>query len=226
MMFLTPPKAEAPHSSLVRMFETIRQEFAPENSSLLGRVGVDGAWGIDYEAARNALEAITSTGKPVFLMGTAFLFVHLLDFFGEPGFPLPRGSRVLETGGYKGQSREMPRRELHSLISQRLNIPTGDILREYGMCELSSQAYDVGPDGSAGQTFHFPPWVRVTIVSPETNEEVSEGETGLIRIFDLANVFSVAAIQTEDLGIRRGAGFELIGRASAALPRGCSLMSS
>ena len=48
----------------------------------------------------------------------------------------------------------------------------------------------------------------------------------LIRIFDLANVFSVAAIQTEDLGVRRGDGFELIGRAQLAEPRGCSLMTA
>jgi hypothetical protein len=40
----------------------------------------------------------------------------------------------------------------------------------------------------------------------------------------LANVFSVAAIQTEDLGVRRGDGFELIGRAQFAEPRGCSVM--
>jgi hypothetical protein len=32
-------------------------------------------------------------------------------------------------------------------------------------------------------------------------------------------------VQTEDLGIRRGDGFELIGRAAHAEPRGCSLMS-
>jgi hypothetical protein len=38
-------------------------------------------------------------------------------------------------------------------------------------------------------------------------------------------VFSVMAIQTEDLGIRRGDGFELIGRAALAAPRGCSLMA-
>jgi hypothetical protein len=47
----------------------------------------------------------------------------------------------------------------------------------------------------------------------------------LIRVFDLANVFSVMAIQTEDLGIHHGPGFELIGRAQIAEPRGCSLMS-
>ena len=73
--------------------------------------------------------------------------------------------------------------------------------------------------------FLFPPWARGQIVSPETGREVAEGETGLIRVFDLANVFSVLAIQTEDLAIRRGDGFELLGRAEAAEPRGCSLMT-
>jgi hypothetical protein len=73
--------------------------------------------------------------------------------------------------------------------------------------------------------FCFPPWARVQIISPETNREVADGETGLTRVFDLANVFSVMAIQTEDLGIRHGKGFELLGRAQFAEPRGCSLMN-
>jgi hypothetical protein len=106
------------------------------------------------------------------------------------------------------------------------------------MSELSSQAYAVTSDKwqvtrEAASSchlspvtchFHFPPWVRVQIISPETGREVVDGETGLIRVLDLANVFSVMAVQTEDLGIRRGNGFELIGRAQFAEPRGCSLM--
>jgi len=54
---------------------------------------------------------------------------------------------------------------------------------------------------------------------------VAAGETGLIRVFDLANIFSMMAVQTEDLGLRRGDGFELIGRAAKAEARGCSLMA-
>src|SRR2546426_7708444 len=99
------------------------------------------------------------------------------------------------------------------------------------MSELSSQAYDrtadVEPRNSKLETrnFSFPPWARAQIISPETGREVSEGETGLIRVFDLANVYSVMAIQTEDLGIRRANGFELLGRAALVEPRGCSLMA-
>jgi hypothetical protein len=83
------------------------------------------------------------------------------------------------------------------------------------------------PRHSSLDTRHFvsPPWARVQIISLETGREVADGETGLIRVFDLANVFSVMAIQTEDLGVRRGDGFELIGRAILAEARGCSLMT-
>jgi len=94
------------------------------------------------------------------------------------------------------------------------------------MSELSSQAYDAvvaGVEREAGGsdgTFHFPPWARAQLVSPETGREAAEGETGLIRVFDLANVFSVMAIQTEDLAVRHGDGFELIGRSPLVEPRG------
>src|SRR5690606_35880757 len=104
------------------------------------------------------------------------------------------------------------------------------IVCEYGMSELSSQAYDSSIRNEKlkiknERVFHFPPWACVQVISPETGKEVGEGETGLVRIFDLANVYSILAIQTEDLGIRRGDGFELIGRAQLAEPRGCSLMT-
>jgi len=44
-----------------------------------------------------------------------------------------------------------------------------------------------------------------------------------LRHFDLANLNSVLAIQTEDLGRVAGSGFELLGRAPGAQLRGCSL---
>lgn len=148
----------------------------------------------------------------------------------------------METGGYKGRSRSLPRSELHGLITQHLGVPPADIVCEYGMSELSSQAYyyGMGADGArvpgdasascpsplSTRCYRFPPWARAQIISPETGREVADGEPGLIRVFDLANVFSVMAIQTEDLAIRRGDGFELLGRAVEAEPRGCSLLTA
>ena len=282
MICLTPPPEQALHSSLVHMFETVRRKLGgasvpASRFEFLGRVAPDGSWTLNFDSVLAALNSSLVTRHASLLLGTAFSFVHLLDSLAENNlhFDMPSGSRVMETGGYKNRSRTMPKAELHALITERLGIPPENIICEYGMSELSSQAYDrvagdtllphPGPlpeerendrqpagvmavtedfeerpllfplPGGEGQgegkcavkphCFHFPPWTRAQIVSPETGREVADGETGLIRVFDLANVFSVMAIQTEDVGVRHGEGFELIGRARLAEPRGCSLMA-
>jgi len=231
MAILTPPPAEAPHSSLVHMFETIRRRLGSSASCFVGRAEEDGAWEVDLGAAVELLRTSSATGEPLLVLGTAFSYVHLLDHLADRGlgFDVSPDSFAMETGGYKGRSRSLPRAALHAFISQRLGIPLRHIICEYGMSELSSQAYDC-PIASSRNTqhathpFRFPPWARVQITSPETGCEVGEGETGLIRVFDLANVYSVMAIQTEDLGTRWGDGFTLAGRVTLAEPRGCSLM--
>ena len=214
------------------MFDCIRQQYPPGLVQFCGHVGAESAWELDLPRLLPALTAASQSNQPVTLLGTAFSFVHLLDELAAQNlrFQLPPGSRVMETGGYKNRSRTLPKAELHTLIADRLGLPLTAITCEYGMSELSSQAYDSalssGNDLTASaiqRHFQFSPWSRVRIISPETGREVEEGGTGLIRIFDLANVFSVAAIQTEDLGIRRDEHFDLIGRAAAAEPRGCSL---
>jgi hypothetical protein len=237
LAILTPPPAQAPHSSLVHMFETVRQKLGGASVSasraFLGDIAADGSWTLDFDAVLATLgnNPQSAIRNPKLILGTAFSFVHLLDYLAEKNlrFDLPAGSRVMETGGYKGRSRSMPKSELHQLITTRLGVPRENIICEYGMSELSSQAYDsdIHPPSSIlhPRVFRFSPWARAQIISPETGLEAAEGETGLIRVFDLANVFSVMAIQTEDLAIRHGGGFELLGRATQAEPRGCSLMS-
>jgi hypothetical protein len=234
LLILTPPAAQAPHSSLVHMFETVRQKLGgasvPASRAFLGGIAADGSWTLNFDATFAALNSSLVTRHPSLLLGTAFSFVHLLDFLEEKNlrFDLPAGSRVMETGGYKNRSRSMPKAELHVLITEKLGVPPSHIICEYGMSELSSQAYNSTSHPPSSilhpRIFLFPPWARVQIISPETGNEIADGETGLIRVFDLANVFSVMAIQTEDLGIRRGDGFELVGRVVQAEPRGCSLM--
>lgn len=233
LIVLTPPPAQVPHSSLVHMFDTIRRRASADADAFVGRLSQDDSWVLDFESTARLMESSRRDNKPTLLLGTAFSFVHLLDTLESMklDFQLPPGSRVMETGGYKGRSRTLPKAELHALITKRLGVPATHIVCEYGMSELSSQAYDqVSGEPSrntqhATRVFHFPPWTRIQIVSPETGREVVGGETGLIRVFDLANVFSVLAVQTEDLASRCGLGFELIGRAQTAESRGCSLMA-
>ncbi len=249
LVVLTPPPAQAPQSSLVYMFDCVRQKLGADEQVFCGRLA-DGAWTLDSEQTVARLESFQASARPLLLLGTAFSFVHLLDGLAERDlrFQLPAGSLVLETGGYKGRSRTLTKAELHEGIADRFGVSPSQIVCEYGMSELSSQAYDsplecrsptrcdsvdaqelAGSETgtpAASRAFHFPPWARAQIISPETGREVADGETGLIRVFDLANVFSVMAIQTEDLAVRRGDGFELLGRAARAEPRGCSLTAA
>jgi hypothetical protein len=237
---LVPPPETAPHSSLVYMIEVVRREFGSRASVFVGRVANDGTWELDIGRLLFAIGKSVRSNQPIALLGTAFNFVHLTDRLvaSDLCFQLPEGSRVMETGGYKGRSRELPRAELHALITRHLGIPATNIVTEYGMSELSSQAYGrvarrVEDETSAtevsrasdGLRLQFPPWARAVVVSPETGREVPIGETGLLRIYDLANVWSVLVVQTEDLAVRREEGFELLGRAIQAEPRGCSLMT-
>jgi hypothetical protein len=224
LLILTPDTHQAPHSSLVHMFEVFKREFGSATSRFVGSAAQDGTWSLDLDACLQVLKKAVTDRIPITVLGTAFSYVHLLDHLEASGleFRLPPGSTALETGGYKGRSRAMPKQDLHLEIEKRLGIPKSHIFSEYGMSELSSQAYDSPSTGSC--LFRFPPWARAIIVSPETGREVAHGETGLLRIFDLANVFSVMAIQSEDLAVRHPAGFELLGRAELAEPRGCSLM--
>jgi hypothetical protein len=221
-VFLTPPPSSVPHSSLVHMFETLRRQFGADDSFYGGQLDEDG-WNLDFEKLTFSFDQAIAANRPVALLGTAFSFVHLVDHLadGKVRLRLPQGSWVMETGGYKGRSRVVAKTELRRLITRHLGVAGSQIFTEYGMSELSSQAYD----GGTG-IFRFPPWVRAQIISPETGALAAIGETGLLRIFDLANLYSVSALQTEDLAVRHEDGFELLGRAAASEPRGCSLMAT
>jgi hypothetical protein len=229
-LFLTPPPELAPHSSLVHMFETIRSKLTGGDSLFAGQLGADGSWSLDLNQLVSAVRAAISCSRPVTLLGTAFSFVHWLYYLAVNKTPLrlPVGSRLMETGGYKGRSRAVARADLRRLMTIYLAVPESHIVAEYGMSELSSQAYD----GVAGEArpmpgiFKFPPWVRTQIISPETGAVAAAGETGLLRVFDPANMYSVMAIQTEDLAVGREDGFELRGRAESSGARGCSLMAT
>jgi len=221
LRILTPSAQEAPDSSLSHMFTTLLPLFGAPGS------GFDVSGGrVDHAALLARLRAASEAGELVALCGTAFAFVHLLDELTRRGetLSLPAGSRVMETGGFKGRSREMPRAELYAAIESCLGVPSARIVNQYGMTELGSQFYDT--------TLRFPgterrklgpPWARVRLVDPATGEDIPDGEVGMIVVVDLANTGSVLALETADLGRRVGDGFEVLGRAGGAEARGCSI---
>ncbi len=206
---------DAPHSSLSHMAGRLG---APA-TALSQTWCLDAEGGLKLDVFRRAAAAAIGSGTPLLLLGTALAFLHLFEELG-PGerFPLPPGSFCMETGGYKGSGRSLEKGALYALFAEKLGLAAEAIFNEYSMTELSSQWYTRGLGGA----HEGPPWTRALVIDPETGAPAREGALGVVRLFDLANLGSVLAIQTRDLAIRRGGGFELLGRDPAALPRGCS----
>ncbi|MDJ0851616.1 MAG: hypothetical protein QNK04_24845 [Myxococcota bacterium] len=220
LLVLAPSPEEAPDSSLSHMFGVARRALGDAESDFFVRRGA-----LELARLRAALEAVSADALLV-LCGTAFAFVHLLDALAERDLrlALPPRTRVMETGGFKGRSRELPREALYAAIEARLGVPPERIVNQYGMTELGSQFYDSvlhDPDGSRRKL--GPPWARVRLVDPETNADAPSGSVGIVTVVDLANTGSVLAVQTADLGRAVGDGFEVLGRAAGAEARGCSI---
>jgi hypothetical protein len=221
MMALTASPEKARHSSLSHMMGVVMREFGAEDSAFY----VEGGQLLIEKLVQDLCEAQWAH-QPVFLLGTAFAFVHLFDHLAEKNvkLELSPGSRAMETGGFKGRSREMPKAELYALFERFLGIPRARVVNEYGMTELSTQFYDLTMQaGRQTDVKETPPWARVVIIDPNSGREAAENGHGLVRVYDLANLWSIMCVQTEDLGIARQNGFEVLGRVAQAEVRGCSL---
>lgn len=217
-LLLVPNPSQRPRSSLGYMMREVARAFGD------GRE----AWYLDFDElhaerfVRDAREAARE-GAPVCIAGTAFAFVNLLDDLrarGIASLPLPPGSRIMETGGFKGRTRIVQRGELYAELSRIFDLAEDRIIAEYGMTELTSQYYDSTFD--AARIKRSPPWLRARVVGPN-GKTLAPGIVGALVHVDLANRSSCIAIQTEDLGVATDGGIILIGREKGAELRGCSL---
>lgn len=238
---LMPDAKQSPHSSLSFMLNALGFVRRPE-SGLTAFVAGNATLRAKFEAEVRQIIFLWERGwqeelvsqfrdveRPVTLFGTAFAFVHFFDH-SEERFALPPGSRIVETGGFKGKSREVSREELYALFTERFGVPATHCISEYGMSEMASQYYDSTlydfVNGIRREPRKIaPPTLRTRIIDPVMNADVAPGQPGLLIHYDLANLNSVMAIQSEDLGVwaEDGDGFHLLGRAPGAVLRGCSL---
>ncbi|MEN8159523.1 MAG: long-chain fatty acid--CoA ligase [Myxococcota bacterium] len=221
ILVLAPSPSEADDSSLSHMFGVMVARRGTAGSGFFVQGGR-----LEAEALLTALERAVDESPRLLLCGTAFAFVHWLEALGARGLrlTLPAGVRLMETGGFKGRARELSRTALYARIEERLGVPPVRCVNQYGMTELGSQFYDsVLAAPEAPRHKRIPPWTRVRIVEPESGRPLGPDAVGAIQVFDLANTGSVLAIATADLGVRRGEGFEVLGREASAEARGCSL---
>jgi hypothetical protein len=223
VLVLGPLAETHPRSSLGHMFRFVVDAVAHDVAQPF-----DAAGRLDVDSAISWLEAAAASTRPVLVLALSSSITAVIEAMRtrKLDLRLPADSRLVDTGGSKG-GRTLSRAGILKAAWRFLHIPSYLCIGEYGMTELLSQFYEdayhsrwsggLEPRAKVG-----PPWTRTLVVDPATLEPVARGERGILRHVDLANFESIAAVQTLDIGVERGRGFEVTGRASGADTRGCS----
>lgn len=219
VMVLFPDEGLMPHSSLAHYLALARETFGSPDS----RHYIDDQ-GLQIDDLCRDLNQACEQGQPVLLLGASYSLVHACDALQERGqsFALPAHSRIMDTGGFKGQSRELRADEFYGALGQTFGVAASQCQNMYGMTELSTQFYDLGQHQQPAVKVG-PHWIRTRVLDPLSGAEVPAGQVGVLAHTDLGNFNSVLTILTEDLGHTHGSGFVLLGRAQGAQAKGCSL---
>ena len=206
ILALLPNYLERSGSSLIYMFDDLIKTTNHAKS---------GFFLYNHDELYQTLIELKERKQKTMLIGVTYA---LLDFIEKHQIEFP-DLIVMETGGMKGQRKEMVREELHQTLSNGFGVK--NIHSEYGMTELLSQAYSKG-DG----IFNCPSWMKVLI--RDTNDPLTllaNEKIGGINVIDLANIHSCSFIATQDLGRSNvDSSFEILGRFDNSDIRGCNLM--
>ncbi len=183
---------------------------------LMEEPGVSGKfYNLDVDSLLQDLTSPENKNKKILLFGVTFALIQFAKFTGKLNLNID----VIETGGMKGKGPEWVREELHTYLCKQWGIQ--NIYSEYGMTELTSQAYSHGQG-----RFICPPWMKILIQDPsDYTAFLSYGKTGRICVIDLMNYHSCAFIATDDLGrLNKDGSFEIMGRIDYSDLRGCNLL--
>ena len=179
---------------------------------LIARCGSGGFYLDDYD---RLLADMARDPKPKILLGVSYALWDLAERYA----PKLHDTTVMETGGMKGRREELPKAEFHRILRTAFGVDR--IHSEYGMAELTSQAYSTG-----GGIFRTPGWMHVYV--RDVNDpfcRLPAGQRGGIDVLDLANRSSCAFIQTQDVGrLHADGSFEIEGRIDRSDIRGCNLL--
>ncbi|WP_185852420.1 long-chain-fatty-acid--protein ligase [Blattabacterium cuenoti] len=165
--------------------------------------------------------------KNIFIFGLSFSLLYFIEKYNHLA-PFRRKKKeekkkviIMETGGMKGQRKEIIREELHNILKNFFCVK--EIHSEYGMTELLSQAY-----AKKNGIFQCPPWMKIYIRDPEDPFiHVYNNKIGGIDIIDLSNYLSCPFISTQDLGKKINENeFEVLGRMDFSDMRGCNIMTT
>jgi len=225
MLAIHPTADRMPESSLSTMITWCIEEFGQCPSLCAAD-----RFSLDAEAALGFLQRAAQDAAPVCILGTTTAYAAIFHELGVRGEAIALGplSRMMDTGGPKGQLAPLGAARVVELARDLLGIDPAYVINEYGMTELCSQLYDATEFNAPGEAARervklAPPWMRPSAIDPVNLRQLPDGTPGLLGFIDLANLDSVSAVLTEDFGVVREGRVRILGRASVGGPRGCAL---
>lgn len=227
---LIPRSSARPRSSLGFMVRRLAQRWDDGGGTEhLGQAGQDEA--LDVQGFIESCERACSDQVPALLFATSVALHLLLEQLPKDwAVQLPKGSRLMDTGGPKGRHTLVSRDEQHRQLQQRLGLHAAMIVGELGMTELCGQRYEPSARqfllglAPLPRVYQAPPWLASRVTRVEDGALSQPGEVGLVGHIDLSNLDTCAFVQTADLGtLDETAGLLLHGRLPGSAWRGCGL---
>ncbi|MHB8845678.1 MAG: LuxE/PaaK family acyltransferase [Nitrospirota bacterium] len=218
ILILAPSPELAPSMGMAIGMDQTRKAFGtPDSMFLLGKTG------IDVNNLIRALRESEASGVPVALIGATSAFVYFFQACRKKGmsFRLPPGSRICDGGGYRGKFGVLTRDDYYAMVQEIIGIPNSHCVNVLGEAETATNLFDdslrrcVKGLPPKTRTRPVPPWSRVLAMSIDDLKPLPDGEVGLLAHWDLANVPTVLAVITDNLGYTTdgGRGCEMVGRA-------------
>ncbi|TWJ32968.1 LuxE/PaaK family acyltransferase [Geobacter argillaceus] len=218
ILILAPSPELAPSMGMAIGMDQTRQAFGtPDSTFLLGKTG------IDVKNLLKALRESEASGVPVALIGATAAYVFFFQSCRRKKmkFKLPPGSRICDGGGYRGRFGVVTRDDYYAMVKEILDIPETHCVNVLGEAETATNLFDdalrrhVKGLPPRKRTRPVPPWSRVLAMNIDDLSPLPDGEVGLLAHWDLANVPTVLAVITDNLGYTtdNGTGCEMVGRA-------------
>lgn len=205
ILAVLPSYQENPNSSLLSMINHFISKTQTSTS---------GYYPPKKDAISMAVDDTIRLNKIPIVFGVSYALLDLV----EQGLNISN-ALIFETGGMKGKRNEMIKSELHKILKS--GFGTDKIYSEYGMAELTAQAYSQG-----NGVFMNSRYLKIRCKEINDPFEIEKiGKTGVIECIDLSNLDTCCFIQTQDLGrMINQSHFEIMGRMHGSDLRGCNLI--
>ncbi len=190
----------------------------------------------DVYGAIHKFQEYEKDGAPVRIFGfPSFLYFTLKQMkdMNVPKIKLNKNSMTLFGGGWKGNAdKQIPKKELYSLIEEMLSIPNENCRDGYGSTEHSVPYFEC-----ENHNFHVPIYSRVVIRDFKTLEPIGYEKEGLLNFITphLLSVPAVSVLMGDKAVLHRAEScscgintpyIEILGRAGTSKTKSCAITAS